>query len=365
MLHDYTQKRMYPAGPRRDPDAVVWQVPGVEHTELPDVTAIVRGAAPAAVTVRNGFPESLHHAVAAVMAVDGPTAAGASVASLGDPGLVTLPRSALKLLHAVAFLEHGLDVDDEMLAIVCASHSGEPEHLQVVRRLLEHAGLDVGHLRNTPDLPLDAEAAFAWRRDGQEASSLTQNCSGNHAGMLATAVAAGWSTDGYTEAAHPVQRAIAATLERLAGWVSPQVPVDGCGAPAFAVTVHGLARAYALLAQAPAGTPEHRVVTAVTAHPWLVGGTGRRNTRLMRALPGVAVKDGADGVIAAALRSPDGRGVGVAVKVLDGADRGRGVVLAEGLRRAGVDVPATTPGVTDPVLGHGEPVGAVVALPWG
>ncbi len=183
--------------------------------------------------------------------------------------------------------------------------------------------------------------------------------------MLAASVAAGWDPAGYTGAEHPVQRAIAATTARLAGAVSPAVAVDGCGAPAFGTTVAGLARAYAALAGAPAGTPEARVRDAVLAHPWLVGGTGRRNTALMGALPGVAVKDGADGVIAAGWAAPDGTGVGVAVKVLDGSDRARGVLLAEGMRRAGLDVPVTTPGVTDAVLGHGEPVGAVVALPWG
>ena len=182
--------------------------------------------------------------------------------------------------------------------------------------------------------------------------------------MLAASVAAGWPTEGYTRAEHPVQQAIAAATARLAGAVSPDVAVDGCGAPAFGTTVSGLARAYAALGAAAAGTPEARVRDAVLAHPWLVGGTDRRNTRLMQALPGVAVKDGADGVIACGWTDGSGAGVGVAVKVLDGADRGRGVLLAEGMRRAGLDVPPATPGVTDPVLGHGEPVGAVVALPW-
>jgi L-asparaginase II len=363
--------------------------------------AIIRAAAPAAVTLRSGFVECLHHGVGAAVTVDVGTGPGRLVASLGDPGLVVLPRSALKLLHAVAFLENGLDVDDELLAIVCASHSGQPEHLAVVRRLLEHAGLGEADLRNTPDLPIDTEAAYVWRSTVGGPSRLTQNCSGNHAGMLATAVAAGWPTEGYTEPDHPVQRAIAATTARLAGAADHPtgdpagdpaghpaghpsghpsgdaagevVAVDGCGAPAFATTVHGLARAYAVIGGAAPGTPEARVRDAVLAHPWLVGGTGRRNTRLMRALPGVAVKDGADGVIAAgwapargtdASDGPGPVGIGVAVKVLDGADRGRGVLLAEGMRRAGLDVPPTTPGVTDDVLGHGRPVGAVVALPW-
>ena len=195
-------------------------------------------------------------------------------------------------------------------------------------------------------------------------SSLTQNCSGNHAGMLAASVAAGWATEGYTRAEHPVQQAIAATTARLAGSVSPDVAVDGCGAPAFGTTVAGLARAYAALACGAPGTPEARVRDAVLAHPWLVGGTARRSTVLMTALPGVAVKDGADGVIACGWTDGTGAGVGVAVKVLDGADRARGVLLAEGMRRAGLDVPPTTPGVTDTVRGHGVPVGAVVALAW-
>lgn len=351
----------------------VWQVPRVRDAVTPapvdpDASAMIVAARPAAVTVRSGVVECLHHGVgAAVRLPAGPGSAGPGevLAGLGDTQLVVLPRSALKLLHAVAFVEAGLDVDDELLAITCASHSGEPGHLDVVRRLLAHAGLAEEDLRGTPDLPLDAEAAFAWRAQGRQASPLTQNCSGNHAGMLAASVAAGWPSQGYTRADHPVQRAIAATTARLAGGVSPHVAVDGCGAPAFGTTVAGLARAYAALAGAVAGTPEARVRDAVLAHPWLLGGTGRRNTRLMEALPGVAVKDGADGVIAAGWTAADGSGIGVAVKVLDGADRGRGVLLAEGLRRAGLDVPASAPGVTDPVLGHGRPVGAVVALPWG
>ncbi len=333
----------------------------------PDASRIVSAARPAAVTVRSGVVECLHHGVGAAVrltAGDGDGVGPEVVSSLGDASLVVLPRSALKLLHAVAFLEVGLDVDDEMLAITCASHSGEPRHLEVVRRLLGRAGLTEADLRGTPDLPINDDASFAWRAAGGAASSLTQNCSGNHAGMLAAAVAAGWPTEGYTAPDHPVQRAIAATTARLAGGVSADVAVDGCGAPAFGTTVAGLARAYAAIGGAPAGTPEARVRDAVLAHPWLVGGTGRRNTRLMDALPGVAVKDGADGVIAAGWATDDGAGVGVAVKVLDGADRGRGVLLAEGMRRAGLDVPVTTPGVTDAVLGHGEPVGSVVALPW-
>lgn len=365
-------------GWRRAPS--VWQVPDVPQDPsapyappAPTVpasatAAVVAAGRPAAVTVRSGVVECLHHGVGAAVRLPvgaGDDEPGAVVAALGDESWVVLPRSALKLLHAVAFLEAGLDVDDELLALVCASHSGEPRHLDVVRRLLAHAGLSVDDLQGTPDLPVDPEASHAWRVGGGAASALTQNCSGNHAGMLAASVAAGWDPTGYTAADHPVQRAIAAATARLAGSVSPLVAVDGCGAPAFGTTVAGLARAYAAIAGAPSGSPEARVRDAVLAHPWLVGGTGRRNTVLMGALPGAVVKDGADGVIAAGWADDDGAGVGVAVKVLDGSDRARGVLLAEGMRRAGLEVPTTTPGVTDLVLGHGEPVGAVLALPWG
>ncbi len=330
----------------------------------PSTDLLVRAAAPAAVTVRSGIPECLHHGVGTAVRSGATGTAAETIACLGDPTAVTLPRSALKLLHAVAFLDHGLDVDDELLAVLCASHSGEPGHLEVVRRLLARAGLSEADLRNTPTLPIDEEAAFRWRSEGGGPSRLRQNCSGNHAGTLATCVAAGWPTEGYTETDHPVQQAIATTVARLAGWVDERVAVDGCGAPAFATTVHGLALAYARLAGASVGTPEARVVAAVTAYPWLVAGTGRRNTQLMRAVPGLVAKDGADGVLAAGFRDDDGAGVGIAVKVLDGAERPRGAVLAEGLRRAGRHVGTDTPGVAEPVLGHGRPVGEVLALPW-
>lgn len=317
---------------------------------------IAAAARPAAFTVRSGRVESLHHGTG--VAVD---AEGAVVAVLGDPDVVVLPRSALKLLHAVALLEAGLDVDGELLAVVCGSHSAEPGHLDVVRRLLAHAGLDESDLDNTPDLPIDEQAARTWLQQHGGPSRLTQNCSGNHAGMLAACVAAGWPTEGYTRADHPVQQAIGVTVGRLAGWVAPRAAVDGCGAPAFAVRLSGLARAFAAIVEAPAGTAEARVYAAITGSPWHVGGTGRLNTLLMQRVTGLVAKDGAEGVMAAAL---PGHGA-VAVKVWDGTDRARGVVTTAGLRTLGVDISDDAPGVTTPVLGHGEVVGGVLGLPWG
>lgn len=329
---------------------------------VPTAADLAAAAAPAAVTTRSGFAECLHQGTGAAVVVD-TDGASRRVARLGRPAVAILPRSALKPLHAVALLGLGLDVDDELLALVCASHSGEPGHVERVRRLLAGAGLGPEDLANTPDLPID-DAAAQRARAGGGPSRLLQNCSGNHAGMLAGAVAAGWSTDGYTAAEHPVQEAIAATVARLCDGAVPGSAVDGCGAPAFATSTEGLALAFARLAAAVPGSAEARVREAMTRNPWLVGGTDRRATRMMEGLPGLLVKDGADGVVAAGWPAGEGRAVGVVVKVLDGADRARGVTLGAGLRAAGVDVPADAPGFTDEVLGHGRPVGEVLALPW-
>ena len=203
-------------------------------------------------------------------------------------------------------------------------------------------------------------------RRGRPASALTQNCSGNHAGMLAASVAAGWPTEGYTRADHPVQQAIAATTARLAGGVSPDVAVDGCGAPAFGTTVAGLARAYAALGGAAAGHargPGARrgpgPPVAASAGP--AGATpaswARCPASRSRTAPTASSPPGGP--------TRTGRASGWRSRCSTAPTAGRGVLLAEGMRRAGLDVPPTTDGVTDPVLGHGEPVGAVVSLPWG
>jgi L-asparaginase II len=275
----------------------------------------------------------------------------------GDPDRTFFPRSSLKLVQAVAMLRCGLDLDGELLALACASHSGEPDHLAGVRRILAGAGLDEADLQNTPALPLDDDAAFAWRAAGKGRTSLTQNCSGKHAAMLATCVAAGWDRAGYRDPAHPLQRAVRATVAELTGDGDPaHVAVDGCGAPLFSCTPAGLARAFSRIAMAPAGTPEHRVAAAVRTYPWWLGGSGRFPTRLIEAVPGLVAKDGAEGVFAAAL--PEGGAL--AVKIADGSPRPLPPVVTALLETLGV------PGLGDigkvAVLGHGEPVGAVEAV---
>lgn len=316
---------------------------------------IATRAQPVADVVRNGVVESVHHGHVSVLAPDGTVAA-----SIGDPDAVIFPRSSLKPVQAVAMLRHGLDLDGELLALASSSHSGEEIHLDGARRILAGAGLTVDALQNTPDYPLDDAAALAWRAAGQGRTPLAQNCSGKHSAMLATCVAAGWSTATYRDHDHPLQRAIAATIAELTGDEVTHTAVDGCGAPLFSCTVSGLARAFATLARAGAAgddSAEGRVARAIRAHPRYLGGTGRDVTRLVEGVPGLVAKDGAEGVYAAGL--PDGSAV--ALKVLDGSQRPRPVVMAAALRRLGVDEPVLDEIGSVPVLGHGEPVGSVTA----
>ena len=306
--------------------------------------------------VRSGFPESVHHGVVATFDADGRASRGA-----GDPETTLLPRSSLKPVQAVAMLRAGLDLDGERLAVACASHSGEPFHLAAVRRILSDTGLTEDALQNTRDWPLDEVSHLLLRSAGAEPSSLAQNCSGKHAAMLATCVAAGWDTETYRDPDHPLQQTIRAVVEELTGTKVEHVAVDGCGAPLFSTSVGGLARAFARIATAPPGTAEHRVAQAIRAHPAHVGGTGRDVTNFIQRVPGLIAKDGAEGVYAAAL--PDGRAV--ALKVLDGSVRARPVVLAAALAALGVDPAALAALAEVPVLGHGVRVGQVEAVPLG
>ncbi|NMI00601.1 asparaginase [Pseudonocardia sp. K10HN5] len=312
-------------------------------------------AVPIAHVVRGGVVESVHHGL-----VVGLDPAGSVAVRQGDPATVIFPRSALKPVQAVAMLRVGLDLDGELLALASSSHSGEEAHREGARRLLAGAGLAEHHLQNTLGLPRDAAAALAWQGAGHPPAPLAQNCSGKHAAMLATCVAAGWDTATYRDPTHPLQRAIRATVAELTGDDVTHVTVDGCGAPLFSCTLGGLARAFARIATADPRTPAGRVAAALRSHPWWLGGTGRPVTRFIEGVPGLIGKDGAEGVFAAALA--DGRAA--AVKVLDGAARPVPAVVAATLRALGVDAPALDEIGRVDVLGHGRPVGAVVALDY-
>jgi L-asparaginase II len=304
--------------------------------------------------VRSGFVEGHHRG--SVVALRGD---GAVDWSLGDVEAPIFPRSSNKPLQAAAMLQLGLDLDGDLLALAAASHSGEPFHVDGVRRILAGAGLDESALRTPPDYPLDDEARIAWIRGGEARRSIAMNCSGKHAAMLATCVANGWDTSTYLDTSHPVQEAIAATFAELTGETIESIGVDGCGAPLFSASLIGLARAFRALVTAEAGTPERRVAQAISAYPHYVSGSRRDEATLLRALPGAIAKAGAESCYALAL--PDGRAV--ALKIDDGSARARPVVMAAALRRLdvdrvpGVDADAVSATGVTLVLGGGVPVG--------
>jgi L-asparaginase II len=262
-------------------------------------------------------------------------------------------------MQAVAMLRSGLTLDDPAdLAMVAASHSGEPMHLTRVRAMLASGGVTVNDLRCPPDLPLDPAAREAVLRAGGDKSRLYMNCSGKHAGMLLTCRAAGWSIDDYLAADHPLQQACRSAVEELAGESVAAVGVDGCGAPVMAISLAGLARAFARAVSAPVGAPERAVADAMRAYPDLVSGTDREDLGLMRAVPGLLSKVGAEGVIAAAV---PGLGA-VALKIDDGDGRARMPVLVAALRDLGLDGPALAVLAESPVRGGGDIVGSVTPL---
>lgn len=305
--------------------------------------------------VRSGFVESQHHGSVAVL-----DASGALVASAGDVRGVIFPRSSNKPMQATGMLRAGLRLADPAdLAVVSASHFGEPFHVDRIRAMLGRSGLTEDDLRCPPDLPLAESARAAVLRAGGGPARIQMNCSGKHTGMLLTCLAAGWPLDGYRSPDHPLQKACRSAVEDLSGEAVTAVGVDGCGAPVFALSLYGLAGAFLRLVTAQPGGPERTVADAIRAHPELVSGTAGDDARLMRGVPGLVSKGGAEGVLAVAL---PGAGA-VALKVDDGASRARMPVLAAALRRLGVEAPVLAELDAHPLLGGGDPVGAVRVAP--
>lgn len=309
---------------------------------------------PVAITTRSGFDESVHFGVAVGL---GPS--GGIEFAWGDPDALIYPRSSNKPMQAVAMLRSGLSVPERQLALVCASHDGTPMHLDLARSILDGAGLGEGDLANTPDLPLDTEVAEQVLRSGGGRTSLQQNCSGKHAGMLATCVTNGWAHDAsYLDPGHPLQQRVTDTLAELAGEDVAHIGVDGCGAPAHVISLVGLARAFRAIATGAAGDAGRAVHAAMSSHPEVVAGERCEATTLVRATPGMMLKEGAEGVFALAL--PDGRAV--AAKISDGRDRARPALMVAALQQLGVDLGAAADAVRQVIRGHGEVVGEVRAL---
>lgn len=278
---------------------------------------------------------------------------GATLLAVGDVHQPTYGRSALKPYQAAGMLDAGLDLDGELLALAAASHWGEEFHQEGVRRILAGAGLTVADLQNTPDDPIGDDPYRRWVQAGHGPEAIAANCSGKHAAMLRTCVRAGWDPTTYRDPDHPLQVRLRESTSRYAGNVLG-VTVDGCGAPAFATSLVGLARAFGTFGGATEG-PLSLVAAAYRAHPEYVSGTDSNERDLHGAIGGLVCKGGAEGVLGIGL--PDG--TGIALKILDGARRGTtelavGIIAWLGYGTADLEALATSP-----VLGHGEPVGEV------
>jgi L-asparaginase II len=317
--------------------------------------------------IRSGFTESRHRGSLAVLDADGSVALAA-----GEADMPMFPRSSNKPMQAAAMLGCGLELDGSLLALAAASHSGEDFHVAGVREILAGAGLDTSDLQCPPDFPLDEPAKTEMIRSGHGPDRVHMNCSGKHAAMLATCVAAGWPTASYRDPAHPLQQRIRQVIERLAGEAVTATGVDGCGAPLLAISPAGLARAFRAIVLAPPGSAERRVADAMRAHPLWTSGTTRPESAIVGAVPGLLMKGGAEGVCAFALA--DGRAA--AVKFDDGAQRATAPVMASLLLRLLADGSERDAGAAPqradlavlerlsaaPVTGGGEPVGQVSAV---
>ena len=299
--------------------------------------------------IRSGFVESRHRGAIAALAPDGTFAFTA-----GSANTPISPRSSNKPLQATAMLTAGLPLDGELLALAAASHSGEDFHVQGVHDILDFAGLTDRDLQCPTSLPLDEPTARRLIRESDTPESrVRMNCSGKHAAMLVTCIANDWPTETYRDPGHPLQRHIRKTIEELAREPVAAVGVDGCGAPLFALTLGGLARAYRALVLAEPGTAGRKVADAMRKFPEWTSGTTRDENRLMASIPGLLLKGGAEGVDAFAL--PDGSAA--AVKIEDGNARARTPVTAAILAALGVQPPAEL--ATSVVIGGDSPVGEI------
>lgn len=303
---------------------------------------------------RGGILESLH-AGHAVVCDD----RGRIVEAWGDPEAVIFPRSSCKMMQALPLIESGAatahGLTDAQLALACASHNGAAIHTGPVASWLKGIGLGETDLRCGPQMPDDREARKGLICSDTAPCQLHNNCSGKHAGFLTLNKHLKGGTE-YVEPDHPVQLAVRDAFEEVTGVTSPGFGIDGCSAPNFATTMHGLARAASRFAAAdPEGSPRDRaaarLVRAMTAYPELVAGEGRACTNLMRAMGGkVAVKTGAEAVFVAIL--PELKR-GIALKIIDGGTRASEAAITALLIRVGAldrNHPVVDRHLTGPIL---------------
>lgn len=282
--------------------------------------------------LRGGRVESRHAAAVSVR-----DASGGHVLRLGDVARPIYPRSAVKALQALPFIESGaveaFGLAPDEIALACASHSGEPAHVAGAAAMLRKAGRDASSLECGAHWPSGERAARALAAAGDEPGQLHNNCSGKHAGFVCLACAAGEDSRGYVKADHFVQREVKSAIETMAGiTLAPQdFGVDGCSIPTWPTPLEALALAFARFGSghdlAPARLAAARKIRqCVAAHPFMVAGTGRFDTEVMGVTGERAfTKTGAEGVFCAAFPQS---GLGVAIKIEDGAGRASEAVMA-------------------------------------
>jgi L-asparaginase II len=295
------------------------------------------------VATRGADVESFHRIHAAAVNGD-----GSVIAAARDGSLLTWWRSCAKPFQVMPLLESGgfdaLRWGDDQLALACASHGGEPEHVALAGRMLTDLGLEEGDLACGPHEPLAARGQQIVRESGAQLTRLHNNCSGKHAAMLARAHTAGWPTIGYERREHPVQRSCHEVVAHWAGMPAAEVPqaVDGCGVVVFAMRLDRMALAWARLAQAMRDGHDvaSRIYRAMAGRPFLVGGSDRFDSILIEETEGRAIpKVGAEGVHSVAV--PE-QGLGITVKAEDGAQRAQYPALLRALQHFDV-LPATLP----------------------
>ncbi len=312
-----------------------------------------------AVVERSGFVESRHTGIAIVLAADGTVAQ-----KLGDPTSLILPRSSLKPLQALACLSAGAPLEGEQLGLATASHSGTDRHVAVVRSILAAGEISEEALGCPAAWPGDTATRDELVRELGQPERIRMNCSGKHATMLLASVVNGWDPAGYLSPEHPVQMLVRDVVERLIGEKVSATAVDGCGAPVYAMTLFGLARAIHRIGNSSTTSPFalHRsagaLVEAVRANPWTIDGPGRPDTIAIERL-GVFAKTGAEGVLV--MVAPDG--TTVALKMLDGSGRAATAVALRLLERHGAlaatDVADTMSRLPLAVTGGGQDVGVI------
>lgn len=282
---------------------------------------------------RGGIVESRHRGAYAVV-----DRTGHVVAAEGGIAAAVYPRSAVKAFQCLAMVESGaaarFGFTEEELALCCASHNGEPEHLRVARAMLAKAGNAETLYECGPHWPYHEASRLQLIRAGGAPAEVHNNCSGKHAGMLALARQLGADPHGYSRPDHPVQRLIAKTMGELCGIGLESQPcgIDGCSVPTWAIPVRNLALGFARFTD-PGFDAAQLIVKAVRAHPFMVAGSGDFDTLIMEAVPRLFIKTGAEGVYCACVPHA---GLGIALKVDDGAARAAEVAIASVL--AGLDV---------------------------